>query len=134
MAKTKMIKEAKNKQPYGNKKESNLDVVSIMEKEYPKMMDEFKRIQQEQYQLFAVKQHDYGPHNISMGTELRNEKEIKLALTALTVRINDKVNRLVNLIIRRDSEGQAEPVEDAFADLSVYGIIARIVINGKWGK
>ena len=46
----------------------------------------------------------------------------------------DKVNRLVNLIIRRDSEGQAEPVEDAFADLSVYGIIARIVKNGKWGK
>ena len=134
MAKTTLIKEAKNKQIYGNKKESNLDVVSIMEKEYPTMMDEFKRIQQEQYELFAVKQHDYGPHNISMGTELRNEKEVKLALTALTVRINDKVNRLVNLIIRRDSEGQAEPVEDAFADLSVYGIIARIVINGKWGK
>ena len=133
MAKTKMIKEAKNKQPYGNKKESNLDVISIMEKEYPTMMDEFKRIQQEQYELFAVKQHDYGPHNISMGTELRNEKEVKLALTALTVRINDKVQRLLNLVVTNDRKAQNEPVEDAFKDLSVYGIIAQIVKNGKWG-
>ena len=134
MARTKMIKEAKNKQLYNNNKEDNSDVVTIMEREYPQMMDEFKKVQQEQYELFATKQHDYGPYNISMGTELRNEKEVKLALTALTVRINDKVNRLVNLIIRRNSEGLAEPVEDAFADLSVYGIIARIVINGRWGK
>ena len=134
MARTKMIKEAKNKQLYSNNKEDNSDVVTIMEREYPQMMDEFKKVQQEQYELFATKQHDYGPYNISMGTELRNEKEVKLALTALTVRINDKVNRLVNLIIRRNSEGLAEPVEDAFADLYVYGIIARIVINGRWGK
>ena len=28
---------------------------------------------------------------------------------------------------------QNEPVEDAFKDLSVYGIIAQIVRNGKWG-
>ena len=113
---------------------SSKDPIKQLEIDYPEMTSEFRRIQNEQYNLFCRKQHDYGPHNISMGTELRNDKEVKLALTALTVRINDKVNRLVNLIIRRDSEGQAEPVEDAFADLSVYGIIARIVINGKWGK
>ena len=137
---TTFIKDSKKKVIYGNDgvpnntDNSNGDVVELMEKEYPEMMGEFRRIQKEQYKLFALKQHDYGPHNISMGTDLKEEKDVKLALTALAVRINDKVNRLVNLIIKRNSEGQSEPTMDAFKDLSVYGIIAQIVRNGKWGK
>lgn len=130
MKMTEVIKEYKRKKVMDSKN----DVVELMEEEYPEMMGEFRRIQQKQYALFAVKQHDYGPHNISMGTDLKDEKDVKLALTALAVRINDKVNRLVNLIIKRDSEGHAEPTMDAFKDLSVYGIIAQIVRNGKWGK
>ncbi|MBC8421978.1 MAG: hypothetical protein H8E03_01000 [Pelagibacteraceae bacterium] len=109
-------------------------IIDKMEREYPEMMTEFRRIQEEQYELFAMKQHDYGPGNISMGTSLVDEADIKLSLTALVVRVNDKVNRLVNLIIKRNSEGQAEPTMDAFKDISVYGIIAQIVKNGKWGK
>ena len=27
-----------------------------------------------------------------------------------------------------------EPIDDAWQDMAVYGIIARIVTNGKWGK
>jgi len=137
---TKFIKDSKKKVIYGNDGvpnntgNSNGDIVELMEKEYPEMMGEFRRIQEEQYELFATKQHDYGPHNISMGTDLKEEKDVKLALTALAVRINDKVNRLVNLIIKRNSEGQSEPTMDAFKDLSVYGIIAQIVRNGRWGK
>jgi hypothetical protein len=69
-----------------------------------------------------------------MGTDLKDTSDVKLSLTALVVRINDKVNRLINLIIKRDVEGEAEPVMDAFADLAVYGIIAQIVKNGKWHK
>jgi hypothetical protein len=137
---TTFIKDSKKKVIYGNDGvpnntgNSNGDIVELMEKEYPVMMEEFRRIQEEQYKLFALKQHDYGPHNISMGTDLKEEKDVKLALTALAVRINDKVNRLVNLIIKRNSEGQSEPTMDAFKDLSVYGIIAQIVRNGRWGK
>lgn len=137
---TKFIKDSKKKVLYGNDgkptKKSNDDVgvEDKMEQEYPEMMGEFRRIQEEQYKLFAIKQHDYGPYNISMGTDLKDEKDVKLALTALAVRINDKVNRLVNLIIKRDTEGHAEPTMDAFKDLSVYGIIAQIVRNDKWGK
>ena len=137
---TTFIKDSKKKVIYGNDggpnntDNNNGDVVELMEEEYPVMMGEFRRIQKEQYKLFALKQHDYGPHNISMGTDLKEEKDVKLALTALAVRINDKVNRLVNLIIKRNSEGQSEPTMDAFKDLSVYGIIAQIVRNGKWGK
>ena len=33
-----------------------------------------------------------------------------------------------------EKSAQNEPVEDAFKDMSVYGIIAQIVSNGKWGK
>ena len=137
---TTFIKDSKKKVIYGNDgvpnntDNSNGDVVELMEGEYPVMMGEFRKIQKKQYKLFALKQHDYGPHNISMGTDLKEEKDVKLALTALAVRINDKVNRLVNLIIKRNSEGQSEPTMDAFKDLSVYGIIAQIVRNGKWGK
>lgn len=110
------------------------DIVEKMEKEYPLMMEEFKKIQIEQYITFAHKQHDYGPNNISMGTRLDNESDVKLSLTALIVRINDKINRLINLVINKKEKPVNEPIEDAFKDLSVYGIISQIVINGKWGK
>ncbi|MBC8428445.1 hypothetical protein H8D04_01035 [bacterium] len=135
----KFIKDSKKKVIYGNdgsptQSKSNGSVVDMMERDWPEMMGEFRRIQEEQYELFATKQHDYGPGNISMGTDLKTESDIKLSLTALVVRVNDKVNRLVNLIIKRNSEGQAEPTMDAFKDISVYGIIAQIVKNDKWGK
>ena len=48
--------------------------------------------------------------------------------------MNDKVQRLLNLVVKHNREAQNESVEDAFGDLSVYGVIARIVANGKWAK
>ena len=57
-----------------------------------------------------------------------------LSITAIIIRINDKVQRLFNLVLRRKKAAQNEPVEDAFKDLSVYGIIAQIASNEKWGK
>ena len=39
-------------------------VISQMEREWPEMTKEFKKIQREQYKLFLHKQHDYGPGNI----------------------------------------------------------------------
>ena len=70
----------------------------------------------------------------SMGTPLSNDDEKRLSLVGLIVRINDKVQRLLNLIVKNNREAQNEPAIDAFKDLSVYGIIAQIVQNGKWGK
>lgn len=109
-------------------------VIFKMERDYPEMMTEFKKIQMEQYKTFAYKQNDYGPSNISMGTELKTKEDLKLSLTALIVRINDKINRLINLVIKKDEKPVNESIEDAFKDLSVYGIISQIVMNGKWGK
>ena len=109
-------------------------IVEQMEKEWPEMTGEFKRLQMEQYELFCRKQHDYGPSNISVGTQLITEDEIKLSLTGLWFRVNDKVQRIKNLLMGNRESAVDEPLEDAFLDMSNYGIMATIVKNRKWGK
>ena len=110
-------------------------IVTLMEQEWPEMTKEFQRLQHEQYVLFLHKQHDYGPGNISVGTQLATPDEIKLALTGLWFRMNDKIQRLKTLLMSgRENAVEGEPMEDAFLDVSNYGIMATIVKNGKWGK
>jgi hypothetical protein len=104
-----------------------------LEQRYPEIAKEYKRIAAEQYSLFAAKMLDYGKGNISVGTNLETEEEVKLAVTGLWFRINDKINRLKNLVLlSREAQVQNESVKDTFQDLSIYGIIAQIVQNGKW--
>ena len=110
-----------------------VDPVKYIEEEYPETAKSFKEIQKEQYELFCRKQMDYGPKNISVGTDLRTEEDVKLSLTGLWFRINDKIERLKQLVVL-DKVAQNEPMIDAFKDLSVYGIIAQIVYNKKWGR
>ena len=109
-------------------------IVTQMEKEWPEMTQEFKRLQKEQYELFCRKQHDYGPGNISVGTNLQTPEEIKLSLTGLWFRMNDKIQRLKTLLMGNKESAVDEPLEDAYLDVSNYGIMATIVKNGKWGK
>ena len=124
----KVIKDSKS----GIKEES---IIEQMEREWPEMTQEFKRIQREQYELFLHKQHDYGPGNISVGTQLQTQDEIHLSLTGLWFRMNDKIQRLKNLLMnKRESAVKDEPMEDAYLDVSNYGIMATIVSRGKWGK
>ena len=133
-----ILKESSKKVSYNKESEmsnkKDIDPVVWLEKKYPTMTNEFKRIQREQYKLFCRKQYDYGPMNIAMGTDLSKIEDIKLAITALVVRINDKITRLINLVIKNDREGINESVDDSFVDLSVYGVIAQIVRNKKWAK
>ena len=110
------------------------DITTEIEQQYPETCAEFKRLQEEQYNTFCKKQHDYGQHNITLGMDLNDPDNANLSLSAIIIRINDKVQRLFNLVLRKKARAQNEPVEDAFKDLSVYGIIAQIVANGKWGK
>ena len=110
-----------------------VDAVKYIEEEYPETAESFKAIQKEQYELFCKKQMDYGPKNISVGTDLRTDEDVKLSLTGLWFRINDKIERLKQLVVF-DKAAQNEPMIDAFSDLSVYGIIAQIVHRKKWGK
>ncbi len=110
------------------------DIVKEMEEKYPNMTKEFKKLQKEQYELFCRKQHDYGSQNISVGTQLETDDEIKLSLTGLWFRMNDKIQRLKNLLMNNIESAVDEPLEDAYLDVSNYGIMATIVKNRKWGK
>jgi len=110
-------------------------VVEEMEQEWPEMTEEFRKIQQEQYVLFLHKQHDYGPGNISVGTNLQTKEEVKLSLTGLWFRMNDKLQRVKTLLLgEKKSVVKDEPLEDAYLDISNYGIMATIVSRDKWGK
>ena len=132
----KTIKEYKTKKKYVNHYENKKDndIVTMMEKEWPQMTAEFRKLQREQYELFLHKQHDYGPGNISVGTQLQTPEETHLALTGLWFRMNDKIQRLKNMLMSKRESAVDEPMEDAYLDVSNYGIMATIVKNGKWGK
>lgn len=107
--------------------------IQELEKRYPEIAQEYKRIAGEQYSLFAAKMLDYGKGNISVGSNLETPEEIKLSLTGLWFRMTDKMNRLKNLVLLNQSPNVVtESVTDTFQDMSIYGIIAQIVQNGKW--
>ena len=110
------------------------EVVEEIQKEYPETCDEFLNIMADQYVLFCKKQKNYGPGNISVGTDCRTDSDVKLSLTGLWFRLNDKVQRLKQLIILGHKDNVGESELDTFQDLSVYGIIAQIVSTKKWGK
>lgn len=111
-----------------------IDCVKDMEDKYPQMTSEFKSIQKQQYILFCEKQAAYGSSNISVGTRLENDEEVNLSLTGIWFRMNDKIQRIKNLLVNRQTPTNDEPLEDSYLDLSNYGIMATIVKMGKWGQ
>ena len=115
--------------------EEYTDIVSYMEDKYPEMTSEFKKIQQEQYELFLHKQHDYGPQNIAVGQMLVNEEEKRLSLMGIWFRINDKVERIKTILMRGDNGSlKGEGLVDSYSDISNYGVMAQVVARGKWAK
>jgi len=49
--------------------------------------------------------------------------------------MNDKIQRLKTLLMSGKTNAvQDEPMEDAYLDVSNYGIMATIVKRGLWGK
>lgn len=73
--------------------------------------------------LLISKHRDYGPKNISDSPGG--------PLNGLRVRMHDKTARINNLI-DNGTTAQHEPLEDSFKDLANYGIIALLVLRGKW--
>ena len=107
--------------------------IKDFEKLYPELAEDFKVIQEEQYALFAGKMMDYGLQNISLGSDLSTREDRNLSITGIWLRCNDKINRLKN-ILKRDGHNYVggEAMIDSFIDISNYGIIAMLVIRGKW--
>lgn len=112
----------------------NPEVVAQIEQEYPEMTAEYKRIMIEGYETFCAKQSNYGPGNIAVGTALATKEDIKLSQTGLWFRMNDKIQRLKQLVVFGKQDNVGEAIDDTYQDLSVYGIIAQLVSRGKWAK
>jgi hypothetical protein len=109
--------------------------ITDFEKEYPTLAEAFKENQQEQYELFARKMLDYGLGNIALGSTLEEPDDIQLSLTGIWLRCSDKINRLKNMLKRKGRNYvQDEPMIDSFIDIANYGIIAQLVMKGKWKK
>ena len=108
--------------------------VKWCEENYPELTAEYKQIMMEQYVLFCKKHRNYGTSNINVGSNLETQSDIKLALTGLWFRVNDKIQRLKNLVVLGEPDTVGESIEDTLQDLSVYGIIAQIVQKGKFKK
>lgn len=71
-------------------------------------------------QLFAAKQEAYGRGNIDGFGEL-----------GALVRLNDKVERLKNLIYRGKAN-DLEAIEDTWLDVVGYGLIGLMIHRGRW--
>ena len=112
-------------------KEDN-EAVDWCEKTYPKLTIEYKKIMMEQYVLFCKKHRNYGTGNVNVGTNLETEGDVKLVLTGLWFRLNDKIQRLKQLVVLGEPDTVGESSLDTFQDLSVYGIIAQIVSQKKF--
>jgi hypothetical protein len=105
--------------------------------EFPKVSQEYKfiefdptqfeldlwEISDELTNLLLKKHKDYGPKNISGSPGG--------PLNGLRVRMWDKMAR-INHLLDNDFNAVNEPLEDSFADLANYSIIALMVMKGKW--
>ena len=108
--------------------------VETFENEYPELSEEYKRISEEMYEMFAQKHMDYGLNNIALGGDLTNSEDKKFSLTGLCIRLTDKISRLKNLLINGKNYVQGEGMEDTFIDIANYGIIGLLVGRDKWIK
>ena len=108
--------------------------VETFENEYPELSEEYKRISEEMYEMFARKHMDYGLNNIALGGNLGNQEDKKFSLTGLCIRLTDKISRLKNLLLNGKNYVKGESMEDTFIDIANYGIISLLVGRDKWKK
>ena len=108
--------------------------IEYCEETYPEMTFEFRNILDEMYSTFCKKQRNYGPGNISVGTSLQTKEDIKLSLSGLWFRKNDKINRLKQLVVLGHPDEVGETIEDTYQDLAVYSVISQLVSRKKWAK
>ncbi len=88
----------------------------------PRYLDEsFEKVCQEMLEIFIQKHKDYGKGNILDTGEM-----------GILFRISDKINRLKHLL-SNNKQPCNETIEDNWADIAVYGVIALLYRRG-WFK
>tara|TARA_Y100001963_G_scaffold43526_1_gene60943 strand:+ start:132 stop:584 length:453 start_codon:yes stop_codon:yes gene_type:complete len=118
---------------YNEMTSNNNTPINYVEQHYPETSRAFQDLQFTQWELFCKKHKDYGHKNISVGTDLKTDEDIKLALSGLWFRMNDKMQRFQRAVIH-DNDLENESLQDTFQDLANYAIIAQMVHEKIWGK
>jgi hypothetical protein len=71
--------------------------------------------------LFDIKQSDRGPENIRV-----------FGSKGCVLRMQDKMSRIITIDWHGKEPRVSEPVENEYADMAVYALIARVVKKGLW--
>jgi len=101
---------------------------------YPETVNDFMNVTGKMLQVFVKKQADYGPTNIGMGlAKVVEDEDVQKSLLGLSVRMNDKVQRLMNLTFNKKKPNN-ESIEDNLLDIANYAVMALIVKHKKWGQ
>ena len=91
-------------------------------------IEQFKDNAAEKYgdleSILISKQLDYGPGNINNAPGG--------AMNGVLVRMNDKMERLKNLIYHTEGEPLNESIDDSLIDIANYAVIAMMVRSGTW--
>ena len=105
-----------------------------IESKYPETCDGFQEITRNMYDLFKRKQADYWPSNIGMGKDkIETDADVERSMIGLSVRMNDKIQRLLNLVLDR-KDPQNESIDDNLIDIANYAVMALLVRGKEWGK
>jgi len=118
-----------------------MDIKKTIEEIYPECTDALQKNSDEAYDLWTIKQHDYGPSNIQLGLNFNSSskdysRNVKLAQLGIIIRMNDKVSRLINLYKNdlQDAPAVGESIEDTALDIMNYANMLMVLRQGKWGK
>lgn len=110
--------------------------LELLQKELQKTCDTFQSITDEMFKIFIKKQSMYGLSNVSLSGDMSKYEDRKMALLGLWFRMNDKIQRIQN-ILKKDFQNddiKFESLEDSYLDLANYAVISLLVKKEVWGK
>ena len=124
-------------------------VIRDIEEKYPECIDELLQNFDKTYKLWGRKQSDYGCGNIKLGLEISSDSSFHtqnraLAQLGIVIRMNDKIQRMINLHKKMlfkaqqgtlvDSPNVKESIEDTCIDIMNYANMLMVLRSGKWGR
>ena len=124
------------------------ELMKTMEKMYPECTDALMNNFDDAYNLWCRKQSDYGDGNIRLGLNITNKesslpstrtnRNLLLSQFGVVVRMNDKIQRIMNLYKKKlfDSHSEVfnETIDDTCLDIMNYANMLMVLKKGKWGK
>ena len=115
-----------------------MEIIKKIEEQYPECSDAIMNNFDRAYNLWALKQHDYGDSNIRLGLNLSSSSERsqnnRLAQLGVVIRMNDKISRLINLYKKDGVTAIDETIEDTALDIMNYANMLMVLKSNKWGK